>query len=179
MSESTSDVWGRFEHMLAQHAPELLASLRPPATAEQIEHAQASMGLQLPQDVREAYLRHNGTDKALFPPFCYWASLTEMAEQLVWAREYDEEMRLEYPDQYGPPCDFWGTQKVKAVAGNDLWIPLGLSNTSTTVCIDLDPAPQGAIGQLIVDHGMCGPMSWRADLTLFWSSSWIDLIAES
>lgn len=167
MAITSADLWERFEAMLTAQSPALLASLRPGATMEQIEAAEQTMQVQLPADVRYAYLRHDGTGEPLFPPFCHWASLTEMVEKLAWSREYDAEMRLEYPDQYGPPFDYWDTQKVKPIAGNDLWIPIGLSNTSTTVCIDLDPAPKGVVGQLIVDHGMCEPYELASSFDQF------------
>ncbi len=172
MSESTTDVWSRFEGMLAQHAPELLSSLRPPATAEQIKAAQVSMGLQLPQDVREAYLRHNGSDKELFPPFCRWASVDEVVQAYARSAAYDLNMRITCPENYEPPAEDWAIkrwneQKVRPEGSNSRWIPIGLSNTSTVVCIDLDPAPKGAVGQLIVDHGMCEPYELASSFDQF------------
>jgi cell wall assembly regulator SMI1 len=156
--DKTTNLWDRFEAMLARHAPALLASLRPGASLAQIGVAEQSMGLRLPDDVRRAYLRHDGTARQLIPPFCYWASLAEMSQQHARLVDYNLGLSNRHPELYGPSNAHWDTQKVKPVAGNDKWVPIGLTDTSTAVYVDLDPAPLGTIGQLIKDDGMCDPM---------------------
>lgn len=167
MNITASNIWDRFEAMLARQAPALLASLRPPALQKEIAAAEAAMGLQLPEDVRDAYLRHDGTGKPLFPPFCYWASLKEMVDAHSRLVEYDASMRIDNPENYGPPNEYWDAQKVKPVGSSPMWLPIGLSNTSTSVYIDLDPAKQGTLGQLFKDSGMCEPSELAPSLGEF------------
>jgi cell wall assembly regulator SMI1 len=45
--------------MLTAHAPDLLASLRPPATEAQIDAAESKLGVQSPAEIRRAYSRHD------------------------------------------------------------------------------------------------------------------------
>jgi cell wall assembly regulator SMI1 len=52
----TITIWDRFEAMLIAHAPNLLGTLRPPATEAQIALAESELGVQLPEDIRRASL---------------------------------------------------------------------------------------------------------------------------
>jgi cell wall assembly regulator SMI1 len=58
-SNGGDGIWDRFESMLTEHAPDLLASLRLPATEAQIDAAESKLGVQFPAEIRRAYLRHN------------------------------------------------------------------------------------------------------------------------
>jgi len=52
--------WRRIEWWLGWRAPHLLKRLAPGATPEQLAAAERELGVSLPEDVRESYLRHNG-----------------------------------------------------------------------------------------------------------------------
>jgi len=164
---ANADIWDRFEAMLKVSAPALLASLRPPATIEQIEVAEGAMSLRLPDDVRKAYLRHNGSVSGEFPrtndsmllfvPFHWWASLAEMTEMWIDLAASKERSRASDPDLFPLPEPFWDELKCKPVYGNERWIPIGLSGTVSIVYIDLDPAPRGVVGQVMKDTGVLEP----------------------
>jgi cell wall assembly regulator SMI1 len=55
-------IWDRIHVWLSANAPEVLASLRPGASDEQIRAAEAVMGLALPDDVSECYRIHDGQE---------------------------------------------------------------------------------------------------------------------
>ena len=81
----TSSVLDRFEAMLLEHAPTLLATLLPPATEAQIALAELNLGVQFPEEIRRVYLRQDGSnhcdctqDGWLFVPFNWWASEDEV-----------------------------------------------------------------------------------------------------
>jgi internalin A len=164
----SSAIWDRFEKMLAVHAPRALALLNPPATAVQIGEAEHDMGVFFPDDIRAAYLRHDGalTDGNLGPsclvsscrlfyPMNWWASLSEMVQHWHMKREVSTDLRRSDPDGFFPLYEpWWDDLKVKPVWWNEKWMPIGLSETPSSVYFDLDPAPKGTIGQLIKDGGM-------------------------
>ena len=58
----TSSVWDRFEAMLLEHAPTLIATLLPPATEAQIALAELNLGVQFPEEIRRVYLRQDGSN---------------------------------------------------------------------------------------------------------------------
>ncbi len=52
--------WARIERWLAESAPEVLDSLQPGATDEQISNTEAALGVTFPEDVRASYRIHDG-----------------------------------------------------------------------------------------------------------------------
>lgn len=154
--------WARFETVLAQKVPALHASLRPPASGDDLAAAESRVGLRFPEEVRRAYLRHNGsapstTSQAnqglLFFPFNWWASLDQLVAEWETRRSVAEQLRAEDPELFPEPRDSWRGLKVKPLWWNERWLPIGLSGTATCVCVDLDPGPAGDVGQIIVDQG--------------------------
>lgn len=167
--------WQRFERMLEKHAPDLLLSFRPSATPAQIETIEHLLGIALPADVRRAYLRHDGclTDNwrprgprtpCLFSG-AYWCSLDKMIERWQMMTTSLENFKAEqasdvtypYPPMEPEQATDWAEREVRAEWWNPRWIPLGLTNTATTIWCDLVPAPKGRIGQLLSDFGECEP----------------------
>ncbi|WIA35184.1 hypothetical protein OEZ86_003649 [Tetradesmus obliquus] len=57
--------WRRIEAYLQQHSPQILATLNPGATAQQVAQAEAELGHPLPLAVRCIYRVHNGQDLRL------------------------------------------------------------------------------------------------------------------
>jgi cell wall assembly regulator SMI1 len=159
----TDDIWDRFESMLSVHAPQLLATLEPPASEAQIAEAEAAMGVRLPDEVRHAYLRHDGTlhgdldePSSLFVPFNWWACLDDVVDNWRMKVEVSNSLRAKGDpgDLFPTYASWWEDLKVCPVWWNQKWIPIGLSGTATSAYIDLDPAPKGTVGQLILDGGM-------------------------
>jgi cell wall assembly regulator SMI1 len=63
---SMREIWDMIEGWLALNTPWIQASLAPGATQDEIQTAEASLGLALPEDVRQSYRLHNG-QKAFDP----------------------------------------------------------------------------------------------------------------
>jgi cell wall assembly regulator SMI1 len=151
------DLWDRVERVLGRHAPSVANALRPPATREQIAAAEQVIGVVLPHEIRFAYLRHDGCEPGpeLFPPMNWWCSLEEMVQK--WQQSFrvaaDLKARGEYnivtPEQYP-----WDDMTVRPEWWCDHWIPIGVTDTATSVHVDLLPAPKGIKGQLLIDNGM-------------------------
>lgn len=55
--------WERIERWLANHAPATLASLNPPASADELAQAETALGRPLPEELTASLRRHNGTDE--------------------------------------------------------------------------------------------------------------------
>ena len=178
------DVWGRFEAMLQMHAPALLAVLNPPASEKQIAEAEAAMNVTFPEEIRAAYLRHDGTshDEAtgatclFFYPMNWWASLSEMVYYWHHCVRVSESLRANDPNGFFPTQEpWWDDLKVRPVWWSEKWIPIGLSGTATSVYFDLAPAKQGSIGQLINDDGMQDPQ-WIANSLNHYLETLIDRV---
>lgn len=148
--------WKRLDDLLARLAPAIHEGLRPPATEAQIASAEKAMGVRLPDDVRAAYRWHDGctSELSMFVSGCQWCSLDAMVEHWRQKRAFCKADRQRNPRNYPDPEQWWDGLSTKPVWWNERWIPVGLSNTVSSVYVDMDPAPAGRRGQLIADVGM-------------------------
>ena len=144
-------------------------TLNPPATAAQLETAESAIGVRLPDDVRRAYLRFNGTSRRshdettppgphlFFLPFCDWVSLEAMVELWELMRGINEQLirRGTWPDIHSTDEAVWGTPEDRACRRSECvgwlpqWVPVGDYGQHDKVYIDLAPTERGVVGQII------------------------------
>lgn len=118
--------------------------LNPGATPEQLAQAEAAVGMELPLGWRELYLEHNGEvqEVGLFLGMP-WLSLEELVSQWrAW-----EELRPDYAEEgthYSLPPG-----AIRELNINPGWIPLSHDGGGNYLGIDLNPGPEGILGQFI------------------------------
>lgn len=149
--------WKRIEAWLARRAPDALATLNGPASKEKIAAAEKEMGLAFPADLRASLLRHDGQKTAVpavFPEGLAALSVDEILES--WKIRT---RRL--GGMLNDRDDFDGWKKsiskgvifvggpVKARLADPRWIPIADANGDVFWFVDLDPAPGGAVGQIL------------------------------
>ena len=150
-----SEVWARIEAVLWATAPDLLALLPAGASHEAIAAAELQLGVKLPAAVRETYAAHDGSGgidrgagvipyEYYFPAGFSLLSLDEMLRTWQTWREWAGEVTYPCNRVEGP---------VKAEEYNARWLPISDDSGCAYLCIDLDPAPGGVLGQVIfLDH---------------------------
>lgn len=146
-------LWKNIETWLKDNAPITFNSLRRGATIEEISLAEAALGVQFPEDMRESYQIHDGQEVARFlnQEIIVGGTLMEgwvllSLEQIVdewriWKGLLDEGVFTERhsdPDP-GVAADWW----------NPKWIPLTSSGDGDNHCVDLAPDSGGQAGQII------------------------------
>lgn len=140
--------WAAIAAWLATHAADVLASFLPPATADEITAAERALGTQLPVELRQFYAIHGG--QAPGGPMVDTCSLLPVAEI---ATRRDRLARLLKPDDFDPSET---DEAIQSAAWSPGWIPIGCSARGRDyLCVDLEPGPGGAVGQIIelgVDH---------------------------
>ena len=132
--------WARIETWLAANAPPLFEALRPGVSDEAIARAEARIGMALPDAVRSVYRAHDGGS---FLDFVEAEMLDldgvvthhVMMNDIGWGK-VPELPNLGIP--HGPVKPMWW---------NPRWLPF--VGTGQYLCIDLDPASGGAVGQVI------------------------------
>ncbi len=164
-----SDLWARLEHQLALKAPDLLARLRPGASESAIFAYEQAVGHQLPADVRQAYLRHDGCDYVvsdctnshqslgLFGRY-QWRPLESSLEAWhFWRADYDETD----PDNLEDESTLNSSAMVRDFASPPpYWIPLAHeTNGAIDLYVDLRPGTAGTVGQLVI-HDLIGINIW-------------------
>jgi len=144
------DSWARIEAWLAEHARFVLDSLNPGASPADIKVAAAALGVEgLPDDFVRSWLIHDGQDWRTCPPLVAgwlgsysllplkkvvgrWETLTGLLSSGTF-----DEVRGK---PRGPVrADWW----------NQRWVPIAANASGDLVCLDLDPPPGGAAGQVI------------------------------
>jgi len=135
-------IFDRIHAWLKANAPEVLASLRPGATQEQIRAAERQMGVTLPDDVRAAYRIHDGqTGQDLFDGRM-WLPLADVVS--LWRR------MKEGCDEDGPPDAVPEGAEVRTDYWRPGWIHLAAGGRGDRLFVDLDPPPAGKVGQILL-----------------------------
>jgi cell wall assembly regulator SMI1 len=147
--------WREVEEVLRRVAPELVRQLADPAQEREIQEFEDAIGLRLPDDVRQAYLWHNGCRTSntpgwhsFFVPSYRWGSLSEtLSSWHMLCEVYEDYKDNEYANP--PEDETWSERAVCPGCWRPQWIPIGLTNTSGRLYIDMTPCPKGTVGQLI------------------------------
>ncbi|MCW7540678.1 SMI1/KNR4 family protein [Aquabacterium sp. A7-Y] len=161
-----NELWDRLESLLERHAPEVLASLNPPASLEKIHAAEQALGVSFPEDVRTAYLRHNGAaDQTIDhgPYFFYyggWCSLDMMVYKWQSTCRLADDLKLQPGgmDNFPEEDETWADMEIRPEWWNPHRIPLSGSNTYNMLLVDLQPGPAGVRGQVLKDNGTGEPI---------------------
>jgi cell wall assembly regulator SMI1 len=143
-----NEIWKRLETWLAEHAPRILESLNPPATAESLAACEARLGVRLPEDVRASYIRHDG--QAYIQPFgapglfdgWRWLPLAGVVRLwTTWKELLDNGTIDNTPEETNGQVvgDWWNAE----------WIPFADSGMGYDRSLDLHPGPRGSVGQVI------------------------------
>jgi cell wall assembly regulator SMI1 len=150
-------IWDRIHAWLAQHAPEVLASLGPGATDEQIHAAEQAMSITFPDDVKACYRLHDG-QRVVPVTVPYWPGLRCEPPLLCGDRWLRLERMVErWQDLKGLLGDgtFDGISgsprgPVRSDWWHPKWIPLtDLGGGGDLRCLDLAPRSRGNVGQVI------------------------------
>jgi cell wall assembly regulator SMI1 len=110
---SVRESWSRIATWAAANIPSNEFRLAPGATEREIVDLEEVEGCPLPEDVRESYRIHNGTDETVFP--CYWSdggllpqehgelvTLKVMGEMVGLHRKFEEDNRQCHAPQPRP-----------------------------------------------------------------------------
>jgi cell wall assembly regulator SMI1 len=157
--------WERIENVFKVHAPGLLAVMNPPASEQQLLEVEAELGYGLHSDVREAYLRHDGslypegnssTAHCQFPMFdsmAVWMPLSVALETWRRLKSSYATIRRSAPGMFPEPAEWWADLHVRPVSWDERHFPIGDTSTSYNVFVDMIPAGKGQVGQIFGDDG--------------------------
>lgn len=137
----------QFARLKEQYQSDIDLSLNDGASDEDFAELETVLGFALPDEFKEIYRIHNGSKNENAFVDGEWLSIQQIStDYTMWKELYDagdfeedgEDMGCE-PTHSAIKSDFWFNPK---------WIPL-TSNGADGKMIDLDPTPDGKIGQII------------------------------
>ena len=124
----------------------------PPATEYAIARAETLFGVRLPEDVRQAYLWHDGANfirwrstlvlPLLIPPYYRWMPLEESVKIWTMFRDFDKKMLEEKNRDWNPPDDVDELKgmPVRLRTSDVKWIPVGNADADVFAYVDLNPS---------------------------------------
>jgi cell wall assembly regulator SMI1 len=163
---AVADSWKRIEAWLDAHLPPYKHTLRPGLSKKDLAKFEKAVGMPLPEDVRQSLRIHDG--QCHLPDDVFDALLEEdhdtepqgligvvFGEKLLdlesalkewrrWAKIADE--NFSDVDEWQKSFPEGAVQRRYATRG---WIPLGALTDSDYFGVDLNPGPNGVVGQVI------------------------------
>jgi cell wall assembly regulator SMI1 len=146
-------VWQRIETWLTARHPATVDMLSPPATADDVQTLETSIGRSLPPALRASLMVHNGeSDEPVGLLHGYellstaqildeWTTMRDIAAG--WTEEQNTSLH---------PVD--GVQRRHWHTG---WIPIAGDGGGNFFCVDAEPAPGGYFGQVLFFDHEVGP----------------------
>jgi cell wall assembly regulator SMI1 len=137
-------LWEKLKIHLCTRAPNIVADLNPPATQDEILALEQQIGMRLPSDLVACLRVHNGQigkAEGLFDGQTLLPLNHILMSWLVWrdllhGGDFDD--RIAH-SELGIKSTWWNTN----------WIPFASNGGGDYLCLDMDPAPGGNIGQVI------------------------------
>jgi cell wall assembly regulator SMI1 len=138
------EIWNRIHAGLSVYAPNLILQLQPGASDEEIRETEAKLGIEFPKDVFASYQIHNGMcGQQSF--ICGWSEFHSLDDIFrEWEMWKDLLETGHFIDDQSEP-----EGPIKTDAWNIRWIPLLGDGGGDYCCLDLDPPPEGQLGQII------------------------------
>ena len=171
--------WQRIEHWCQIHAPEVIETLRPGATEQQISAFETTNRVQLPDDVRQSYLIHDGQRDKPYPGAIIGAPydpLDCVGYGIHFNRETCEKCESMDADfEFDACCTSYPLDAIQRRCFSPSLIAL-CNWDSVCIGIDLDPGPNGVWGQ-VIDFGR-ELDEWRFVLALSWAHFLEDIADE-
>lgn len=156
MTQSIQNQLSQLDEWINQHYPGVNENLCPGASAEEIQAVENNIGVLFPEELKELYQWHNGEKNNyppnLFPNYDWFIPLKDVIEYTNTMSEFEQQTsEADFPawkasieeeiiSVRGP---------VKPVIFTKYRIPFLDSNGDVQICVDLDPAPGGTVGQII------------------------------
>jgi cell wall assembly regulator SMI1 len=144
------EAWRRFEQWFQQRFPEHLHYWRPGVAAGEIPAFEEAIGRTLPEEVRLSYRLHDGLPGGFFSGMDFLS----LKESLTRWREWQDLLRVEPAvRELNLRLQEQGTcipqDTVRPGYVNPGWVPLVSDAVGNHFGVDLDPGPEGILGQLI------------------------------
>lgn len=141
--------WWRVMRWADLHLPRLRSALNPPASQAEIDRAEASTGLVFSADFRALYRAANGEhgNTGLFFGLTFLSLDDALEQRQMWMK-----VVRDFPALNSNDAGCHSSTPIGAIAeiyASSGWIPIAHDNGGNHLAVDLDPGPDGRLGQII------------------------------
>jgi cell wall assembly regulator SMI1 len=144
-----NSIWKEFEDWLDKNCPHFNKELNVGVVQHEVDLLESKIGTPLPSDFIDFYKIHNGQNSAeglingeILLPFdrilYVWKKFSDLLELGEFNDDDGNLMTVSHLDK-GIKNNWW----------NPKWIPITSDGCGKHVCIDMDPAGEGSVGQII------------------------------
>lgn len=142
-------IYTQFARLKAKYGSDIDLSFNDGASDGDFKKLETTLGLKLPDDFKEVYRIHNGSDIEGNFVDIFWLSIDGIINDYqVWKEVFDEGHFLDdegrdigcEPKHHAIKADFHFNPK---------WLPISANGCGDGKMMDLDPTPDGSIGQII------------------------------
>jgi cell wall assembly regulator SMI1 len=159
------EFWLSVESRLRRGAIDLFEALRRPATEEEVQAVEAEIGSRLHEEVRAAYLRHNGTAHHGGRKYERGTIITTLNTTAVWLplafaledwrtlKEYHSKMLAMIPEAIPSDPGPWDNWVVRSVGWHESHFPIAVQNSTTRMFVNLALDHDGQAGQIFEFNG--------------------------
>jgi cell wall assembly regulator SMI1 len=176
---SVTTSWQRIERWYQTHAPEVIETLRPGATQQQISSFETTSGVRLPDDVRQSFLIHDGQRDKPYPGAIVGAPYDQLdciEGSIRFHRQMCEKYEASDADhEFDTRCTSYPLDAIQRRCFSTRLIAIG-DWDGNCIGIDLDPGPNGVSGQ-VINFGR-DLDEWRFVLALSWAHFLEDIADE-
>lgn len=149
LEEDVRPVLARLERWYAAHLPSDRYLLNPPASDDQLDAFERSVGLKMPQAYRQLYRWHDGENDDRWGHFYGLPLLPLHQAEFQW-KAWNGVLAGFRGDRYKVPGGAWPEGAVDTAYINPHWIPLTNDGSGNHIGVDFDPRPRGRVGQVIL-----------------------------
>lgn len=141
------------ETKLSEHLPDVLGTLRRPATSDEIASTERIIGIALPDGLLRWLRKHDGQTAQKESKFIKTGGTFDDPFRFLSAEEIGREWKIWSDLLNGGEFDQSRSTPSGGVSAdwfNPKWIPITTNGCGDSHCLDLSPAPAGMVGQVIV-----------------------------
>jgi len=138
-------IWHDIERWLARHAPDRKAELNDGADDAALAALAKLVGHDLPADYAASLRLHNGT--ANLTSYIYNDTVSVAARWEARKPLENDKRTIHDPDAGIIKPRWW----------SPAWLPFAEDSEGNLLCLDLDPAPKGKVGQVLIWEMSMGP----------------------
>lgn len=149
IEEDIAPVLARLDAWYAAHLPPDQHRLNPPATEAQLAAFEQLVGRTMPRAFHQLYQWHDGEQDGSWG-YVYGLQLLPLEQVAFQWTSWNEVLADFDGDRYAIPGGGWPQGAVDPAYINPGWIPLTHDWGGNHIGLDLDPWPEGRIGQVIL-----------------------------
>ena len=149
LEEDIAPVLARLDAWFAENLEADKYVFNPPATDVQLDQFEQLVGLKMPRSFRQLYRWHDGENDDRWGHI-YGLPLLPLKQAAADLQQWRRTLAGFDGNRYAVPGGSWPEGTVDPAYTNPAWVPLTNDGSSNCIGLDLDPWPEGRVGQVII-----------------------------